>query len=202
MDNQHLFSYDNQIRATYPTICGVDEAGRGPLAGPVCCASVILKDTYYSPLLNDSKKVSKKNREILYREIIENAVSYNVQFISPDIIDDINILHASLLGMQKAIDELAIKPSMALIDGNVCPSVLVFSQPVIKGDSTSACIAAASILAKVARDHYMLKLHEQFPEYQLDKHKGYPTKLHYEMIEKHGVQSFHRKSFLKKRGIT
>ena len=203
MKNIGLFEYDMHLRGSYPILCGVDEAGRGPLAGPVCCAAVILKKEYYSPALNDSKKMSEKNRELVFQEIIDTAIAYSIRFVFPDVIDQVNILKATMLCMKDTITTLNVVPNLVLIDGNSIPDIHgIEIQPVIKGDSLSASISAASVLAKVTRDRYMLDLHEKYPMYQFDKHKGYPTKLHYEMIEKYGVQEFHRKSFLKKRGIT
>lgn len=201
MNNEHLFTFDATLRMNFPTLCGVDEAGRGPLAGPVCCAAVVLPSSFKSDILNDSKKISEPKRELLFQNIIEQALFYNIQLIDADVIDEINILNATMLGMKNAIEGIGAHIDLALIDGNKCPNTPVATRSVVKGDATSASIAAASILAKVARDRYMKTLDAQFPEYQLAKHKGYPTKLHYEMIEQYGVQDFHRKSFLKKRGI-
>lgn len=201
MNNEHLFTFDATLREDFPILCGVDEAGRGPLAGPVCCAAVVLPADFKSDVLNDSKKISETKRELLFQNIIEQALFYDIQLIGADVIDEINILNATLLGMKNAIENLNTYIDLALIDGNKCPETLIPTRYVVKGDATSASIAAASILAKVTRDRYMKTLDEQFPQYQLAKHKGYPTKLHYEMITQHGVQPFHRKSFLKKRGI-
>ena len=202
MLNIPLFDYDTKLRNTYAVLCGVDEAGRGPLAGPVCCAAVILKEGYYSDVLNDSKKMSEKNRELAFQDIINNSVAYSVRLVFPDVIDQINILKATMLCMKDAVNTLSTKPNLVLIDGNSSPDIQdISTKLIVKGDGISASIAAASVIAKVTRDHYMLNLHKKYPMYQFDKHKGYPTKLHYEMIEKYGVQEFHRKSFLKKRGI-
>lgn len=197
-----LYAYDAPLLEQYGLVCGVDEAGRGPLAGPVCVAAVILREDYLIEGLNDSKKLTEKKREALYPEIIENAVSYKIVMVGPQEIDRINILQATMLGMRQAVEGLSPVPALALIDGNRCPQDLaVPSRAVVKGDATSACIAAASVLAKVTRDRYMAELGKQYPQYQFEKHKGYPTKLHYELIEKYGIQDFYRKSFLKKRGI-
>ncbi len=201
MNNEHLFIFDEALREESPVLCGVDEAGRGPLAGPVCCAAVVLPNNFRNDTLDDSKKISETKRELLFQNIIEQALFYNIQLIDADVIDNINILNATMLGMRKAIEGLETQVNLALIDGNKCPETAIATRYVVKGDATSASIAAASILAKVTRDRYMKTLDAQFPEYELAKHKGYPTKLHYEMIEKYGVQSFHRKSFLKKRGL-
>ena len=195
-----LFLYDKTIKADFPLLCGVDEAGRGPLCGPVCCAAVILKDDFCCDEINDSKKISEKKREKLFDIIIENCVSYSIVFVEPHIIDDINILNASLLGMKQAVKQLDLTPDMVIVDGNkVPPQMEIETKAVVKGDAKSLSIAAASILAKVSRDRYMQKLHEQYPQYRLDKHKGYPTKLHYEMLAEYGIQDFYRRSFLKNR---
>lgn len=199
--NPALYAFDAEQRARFGTICGVDEAGRGPLCGPVCCAAVILDSDDPIEGVNDSKKLSEKRREALYEEIIQRAVAYQVVFISPQEIDEKNILWATMDGMAQAVAGLDTQPDYALIDGNRCPPDLVCpSQSVVKGDATSASIAAASILAKVSRDRYMKELDKQYPQYQLAKHKGYPTKLHYELIAQYGIQPFYRRSFLKKQG--
>lgn len=199
--NPALYAFDAEQRARFGTICGVDEAGRGPLCGPVCCAAVILDPDDPIEGVNDSKKLSEKRREALYEEIIQRAVAYQVVFISPQEIDEKNILWATMDGMAQAVAGLDTQPDYALIDGNRCPPDLVCpSQSVVKGDATSASIAAASILAKVSRDRYMKELDKQYPQYQLAKHKGYPTKLHYELIAQYGIQPFYRRSFLKKQG--
>lgn len=199
--NPALYAFDAEQRARFGTICGVDEAGRGPLCGPVCCAAVILDPDDPIEGVNDSKKLSEKRREALYEEIIQRAVAYQVVFISPQEIDEKNILWATMDGMAQAVAGLDPRPDYALIDGNRCPPDLVCpSQSVVKGDATSASIAAASILAKVSRDRYMKELDKQYPQYQLAKHKGYPTKLHYELIAQYGIQPFYRRSFLKKQG--
>ena len=199
--NPALYAFDAEQRARFGTICGVDEAGRGPLCGPVCCAAVILDPDDPIEGVNDSKKLSEKRREALYEEIIQRAVAYQVIFISPQEIDEKNILWATMDGMTQAVAGLDPQPDYALIDGNRCPPDLVCpSQSVVKGDATSASIAAASILAKVSRDRYMKELDKQYPQYQLAKHKGYPTKLHYELIAQYGIQPFYRRSFLKKQG--
>ena len=199
--NPALYAFDAEQRARFGTICGVDEAGRGPLCGPVCCAAVILDPDDPIEGVNDSKKLSDTRREALYEEIIQRAVAYQVVFISPQEIDEKNILWATMDGMAQAVAGLDTQPDYALIDGNRCPPDLVCpSQSVVKGDATSASIAAASILAKVSRDRYMKELDKQYPQYQLAKHKGYPTKLHYELIAQYGIQPFYRRSFLKKQG--
>ena len=200
-NNPALYEYDALQRQQHGNICGVDEAGRGPLCGPVCVAAVILNP--YDPVegVNDSKKLSEKRRGELYDQIVSRALAYSVVFVSPKEIDEKNILWATMDGMTRAVQDLSLTPDYVLVDGNRCPPGL--EQPaeaVIKGDANSASIAAASILAKVSRDRYMLELDKQYPQYQLAKHKGYPTKLHYELIEKYGIQDFYRRSFLKKQG--
>lgn len=197
---EELYAFDAQFRAEWGTVCGVDEAGRGPLCGPVCVAAVILDPACPIGGINDSKKLSEKKREALYPQIIEKALAYNVVMIGPETIDEINILGATMLGMQRAVEGLPVPPALALIDGNRCPQLAVPAQSVVKGDARSASIAAASILAKVERDHYMTELAQRYPQYLLEQHKGYPTKKHYELLDRYGVQPFYRKSFLKKRG--
>ena len=200
-NNQALYDFDGAQRAQFGVICGVDEAGRGPLCGPVCCAAVILNPEDPIEGINDSKELTEKRRETLYEEITRRAIAYKVVFISPQEIDERNILWATMDGMAQAVAGLEPQPQYALIDGNRCPPGLSQpSQAVVKGDATSASIAAASILAKVSRDRYMKKLDRQYPQYQLAKHKGYPTKLHYQLIEQYGIQPFYRRSFLKKQG--
>ncbi len=195
-----LFDYDRQIRQSNPVICGVDEAGRGPLCGPVCCAAVVLKPDFVCDEINDSKKLSEKKREKLYDIIKENAVAYSIVMVPPQEIDRVNILNASLNGMAEAVKSLGLTVDLALVDGNkVPPNMPCAVESVVKGDGTSMSIAAASILAKVSRDRYMLQLDKEYPQYRLAKHKGYPTKLHYELIEKYGIQDFYRKSFFKNR---
>lgn len=199
MIHDELYLFDRKMRSKYGVICGVDEAGRGPLAGPVCCAAVILKDDSVFDYLNDSKKVSEKRREILYEEIIANASEYSVVFVDNETIDEINILSATMLGMKRAIEGLYLPFSRAFIDGNCAPRVDIPCETVISGDAKSASIAAASILAKVTRDRFMRELANEFPLYGFEKHKGYGTKEHYAAIEKYGITVYHRKSFLKGR---
>ncbi|MBD5094214.1 MAG: ribonuclease HII [Subdoligranulum sp.] len=197
---EELYAFDALFRAEWGTVCGVDEAGRGPLCGPVCVAAVVLDPAEPIEGINDSKKLSEKKREALYPKIIEKALAYKIVMIGPGTIDALNILGATMLGMQQAVEGLSVSPALALIDGNRCPQLAVPAQSVVKGDARSASIAAASILAKVERDRYMTELAQQYPQYQLEKHKGYPTKQHYELLNRYGVQPFYRKSFLKKRG--
>lgn len=181
-------------------LCGVDEAGRGPLAGDVFAAAVILPKDCYIEGLNDSKKLTEKKREKLYDEIIEKAETYCIATASVKEIEEINILQATYLAMSRAVEGLKLKPETILIDGNRMPPQLENENArcVVKGDATSASIAAASILAKVARDRYMLEVAKKYPEYLFEKHKGYGTKAHYEAIDKYGECQVHRHSFLKK----
>ncbi len=196
-----LYQYDEEIRQEYGVFCGVDEAGRGPLCGPVCVAAVILDPQAPIEGINDSKKLSEKKRELLFEEICQKALAYKIVFVGPDIIDRDNILNATMGGMRQAVEELELVPNLALIDGNKIPAGLIVpGRAVVKGDGTSASVAAASILAKVSRDRYMLELDKEYPQYGLAQHKGYGTKLHYERIAQYGIQPFYRRSFLKKQG--
>lgn len=199
MADMTLYEYDEAVRNDYSVICGVDEAGRGPLAGDVYAAAVILnKDTVIEGI-NDSKKLSEKKREKLFDEIIEKAESYCIATASVEEIDRLNILQATMLAMKRAVNGLSIKPDIALIDGNKTPELdEIKAHAVIKGDASSASIAAASILAKVARDRYMKELAEKYPQYRFEKHKGYGTKLHNELILEYGPSEVHRRTFLRK----
>ena len=179
-------------------ICGVDEAGRGPLAGPVCAAAVILPPNVEIPGLNDSKKLSDKKRRELYPVIMEKAIAYGIAFADHKEIDEINILQATYLAMERAINQLQVKPELALIDGNRAKDFGIPVETVIHGDSLSASIAAASVLAKVTRDDYMLQMAEEYPGYDFEIHKGYGTKAHYAALTAHGPSPIHRMSFLKK----
>ena len=192
--------YENEALSDgYEIICGVDEAGRGPLAGPVYAAAVILPKGHIVEGVNDSKKLSEKKRELLFDKIIDECVCYSIGTASEKEIDEINILQATYLAMKRAVDGLEIVPQLALIDGNrIPPLISTDARAIVKGDAKSASIACASILAKVSRDRYMLEMSKKYPEYQFERHKGYGTKLHYEMIEKYGICEIHRKSFLKK----
>lgn len=182
----------------FKVICGIDEAGRGPLAGPVFAAAVVLPAGLEIEGLNDSKKLSEKKREQLFGIICEKAVDFGIGSANEKEIDEINILNATFLSMKRAVAALKTKPDYALIDGNRSPGLDGTSEePVIKGDAQSMSIAAASILAKVSRDRYMLEMAQIYPQYCFEKHKGYGTKLHYEMIKKYGVSEIHRKTFLK-----
>jgi ribonuclease HII len=179
-------------------VCGVDEAGRGPLAGPVCAAAVILPETWELPGLNDSKKLTEKKRETLFTLIKEQAVAYGIAFATVEEIEEINILSAALLAMNRAISQLSPAPALALIDGNTTRDIQVPAQSVVGGDGKCACIAAASVLAKVTRDHYMQAQAQLYPQYGFEKHKGYGTKAHYRALEEYGPSPIHRMSFLKK----
>ena len=179
-------------------ICGVDEAGRGPLAGPVCAAAVILPRDLEIPGLTDSKKLTDKKRRELFPVIKEQAIAYGIGLASEAEIDEINILQATFLAMQRAIDQLQVKPDLALIDGNREKDFGVAAKTVVKGDSLSANIAAASVLAKVTRDDIMVALAESYPQYGFEIHKGYGTKVHYEALRQFDACPVHRRSFLKK----
>lgn len=193
-----LYEYDCELRKKYPVVCGCDEAGRGPLAGDVFAAAVIFdKDTVIDGI-NDSKKLTEKKREQLFDEIIEKAVDFSIQTASVEEIEEINILQSAMLAMKRAVEDLDTKPDICVIDGNSKPDLPYETMTVVKGDGTSQAVAAASILAKVARDRYMVEMAEKYPEYGFEKHKGYGTKLHYEMLDKYGESSIHRPSFLKK----
>ena len=182
----------------FQAICGVDEAGRGPLAGPVCAAAVILPANLDIPGLNDSKKLTDKRRRELFPIIKEQAIAYGIGLASHEEIDEINILQATYLAMERAIAQLSVKPDMALIDGNRAKDFGIPVRTVVKGDSLSASIAAASILAKVTRDDLMLEAAKAYPQYQFDVHKGYGTKAHYAALTEHGPSPIHRMTFLRK----
>ncbi|MGN0586319.1 MAG: ribonuclease HII [Oscillospiraceae bacterium] len=193
-----LFEYDRELRGSYPVFCGVDEAGRGPLAGDVYAAAVIFdKDTVIDGI-NDSKKLTEKKREALYDEIIQKAQAYCIATATVEEIEKYNILQATFMAMKRAVEGLGVKPELALVDGNRLPELPCEAQTLVKGDGISASIAAASILAKVSRDRYMKKVAEEYPQYMFEKHKGYGTKLHYDMILQYGPSPVHRMSFLKK----
>jgi len=193
-----LWTFQNKLSDGSSVVCGVDEAGRGPLAGPVCAAAVILPQGLEIAGLNDSKKLSEKKREALYDEIIRGAVSYGIAFATVEEIEQINILSAALLAMNRAIAMLRPVPELALIDGNTTRSITVPAKAVVGGDGKCASIAAASVLAKVTRDRLMYEMAEQYPQYGFDKHKGYGTKAHYAAIDAFGPSPIHRMSFLKK----
>ena len=199
MSEVNLWEIENSLKEQgVGVICGVDEAGRGPLAGPVCAAAVILPDGEIIPGLNDSKKLSDKKRRELFPVIKEKAVAYGIAFASEQEIDEINILQATFLAMKRAIEQLEGKADFALIDGNRETDFGVPCMTVVKGDSRSANIAAASVLAKVTRDLYMEELAEKYPEYGFEIHKGYGTKAHYAALTERGPSPIHRMTFLKK----
>lgn len=189
---------DSYYSQGYEVICGVDEAGRGPLAGPVCAAAVILPKHLDIPGLTDSKKLTDKKRRELFPLIQDQAVAYGIGLASQEEIDEINILQATFLAMERALAQLQVRPNLALIDGNREREFGVPVQTVVKGDSLSASIAAASVLAKVTRDDLMMELAQQYPQYGFEIHKGYGTKAHYEALRQYGASPIHRKSFLKK----
>lgn len=182
----------------YKSICGVDEAGRGPLAGPVCASAVILPFDCQIDGLNDSKKISEKKREVLFDEIKQKAIAYSICMVDHKTIDEINILNATYLAMKNAVNGLSIKADYALIDGNSSKGLEIPFECVVGGDAKSPSIAAASILAKVTRDRYMLDKAKEYPEYLFEKHKGYGTKAHYDAILQYGACDIHRQTFLKK----
>lgn len=189
--------YERKYEGDYSLICGVDEAGRGPLAGPVCAGACILKKDEEILYLNDSKKLSEKRREALFLEIKEKALSWSVAFSDEKRIDEINILQATYEAMKKAIEGLSTPPSLLLVDAVHIPDVSIKQVSIVKGDAASVSIAAASVLAKVSRDHFMKEMDEKYPEYGFAKHKGYGTKAHYEALKKYGPSPIHRMTFLK-----
>lgn len=181
----------------FSAVCGIDEAGRGPLAGPVCAAAVILPPDCDIPGLNDSKKLSEKKREALFPVIQEKALAFGIGWATAEEIDRVNILQATFLAMAQAVEALPTPADYALVDGNRMPPLPIPGETIVKGDATSASIAAASILAKVSRDRLLRRLDEEHPEYGFAKHKGYGTQAHYEAIRKYGLLPEHRRSFLK-----
>lgn len=195
-----LWSYERACRDEgFATVCGVDEAGRGPLAGPVCAAAVILPQDLEIEGLNDSKKLTEKRREALYDVIVREAVAYGIAFADEKEIDEINILQASFLAMRRAAEQLSVRPNIVLVDGNREPDLGGLPvKTIVKGDSLSANIAAASILAKVTRDRFMLEQDAIYPQYGFAVHKGYGTKAHYAALTQYGACPIHRRSFLKK----
>lgn len=194
-----LWTIENEIYDSgVKLLCGVDEAGRGPLAGPVCAAAVILPRGFELSGLNDSKQLSEKKREELFKRITASALTYGIAFAEVEEIESLNILGATYLAMNRAIAQLEPQPELALIDGNRNAGIQIASRCVVKGDSNCADIAAASILAKVTRDRLMLRLAEEYPEYHFEQHKGYGTKLHYEALREYGPSPVHRPSFLRK----
>ena len=193
-----LYEYDAAVRSQYGCFAGVDEAGRGPLCGPVCVAACILDPENPVYGINDSKKLTEKKREQLFDVIKDTAVAYSIAAADEKEIDEINILQATYLAMNRAFRGLSVRPDMALVDGNRDPGLGIPTRTIVKGDANSMSIAAASILAKVTRDRFMLEMDKKYPEYQFAKHKGYGTKLHYEMLDKYGASEIHRMSFLRK----
>ena len=194
-----LWSLENEIYDSgLSPLCGVDEAGRGPLAGPVCAAAVILPRGAVIEGLNDSKKLGEKRREALYDEIVGRAIAFGIAFASVEEIEEKNILEATFLAMNRAIEQLSVVPALALIDGNRSKGIVLPSRCVIGGDGKCADIAAASILAKVTRDRYMLEMAEKYPQYGFERHKGYGTAAHYAAIREFGPSPIHRMSFLRK----
>lgn len=194
-----LHEFDNEYRKEYDIVCGCDEAGRGPLAGDVFAAAVIFdKDTVIEGI-NDSKKLTPKKRDMLFDEIMDKALDFSIQTATVAEIEEYNILNCAMLAMKRAVEDMDTKPDVCLIDGNKTPEGLECPAiAVVKGDAKSQAIAAASILAKVARDRYMEKMAEEYPQYKFEKHKGYGTKLHYQMLDEYGPCEIHRMSFLKK----
>lgn len=193
-----LIAFDSEFRRTHKMICGVDEAGRGCLAGEVFAGAVIFDETAYIENLNDSKKLSAKQRDILFNEVVSKCICYCVATATVDEIEKLNILNASMLAMKRAVEGLKIKPDLVLVDGNKTPILDFPVKSIIKGDGKSFSIAGASILAKVSRDRYMLDMANIYPQYDFDKHKGYGTKLHYQKLTEFGECEIHRPSFLKK----
>lgn len=191
--------FENKAIANgYKAVCGVDEAGRGPLAGPVCAAAVILPEGVVIDGVNDSKKLTEKKREALFDVIREQALAYSIAYATVDEIEEINILNATMLAMRRAVDGLSVKADYAMIDGNKIPELNIDAECIVKGDARSMSIACASILAKVSRDRLLYNYAEEYPMYGFDKHKGYGTKAHREAILEYGPCPYHRKSFLKK----
>ena len=191
--------YETEARSKgYVNICGVDEAGRGPLAGPVCAAAVILPEGKIIDGVNDSKKLTEKKREALFDVIKDQALAYAVAFATVEEIEEMNILNATMLAMKRAVESLPVKADFAMIDGNRLPDLTIDSEYIVKGDAKSMSVACASILAKVTRDRLLYKYAEEYPQYHFDKHKGYGTKLHVEALRKYGPCPYHRLSFLRK----
>jgi ribonuclease HII len=193
-----LHEFDLHLYGEFPLLCGTDEAGRGPLAGDVFAAAVILSPDTVIEGINDSKKLTAKKREKLFDEIKEKALYWSIKTASVAEIEELNILNCAMLAMKRAVEDLGVTPDMVLADGNKVPDLDCPVQFVIKGDAKSQSVAAASILAKVARDRYMEKMAEKYPEYAFEKHKGYGTKLHYQKLDEYGECEIHRHSFLKK----
>lgn len=197
-----LYSYEAALRKDFPILCGIDEAGRGPLAGPVCAAACVLPEGLVIEGLNDSKKLSEKRREALYEQITTQAVAWAVCLVDEAVIDEINILQATFRAMRGAVAKLGLQPDLCLVDGNRDPGLGLPTRTVVKGDASCASVAAASILAKVTRDRLMYAYDAQYPGYGFAVHKGYGTKAHYAAIQQLGLCPIHRRSFLKNYGST
>ncbi|WP_295129805.1 ribonuclease HII [Ruminococcus sp.] len=193
-----LSEFDDTYREKYDLVCGCDEAGRGPLAGDVFAAAVIFDKYTVIEGVNDSKKLTAKKREELFDEIVDKALDFSIQCATVEEIEKFNILNCAMLAMKRAVEAMKTRPDICLIDGNKTPDLECETVAVVKGDAKSQAVAAASILAKVARDRYMLEMAKQYPQYQFEKHKGYGTKLHYQMLDMYGESPIHRPSFLKK----
>ncbi|MDD3052299.1 MAG: ribonuclease HII, partial [Candidatus Cloacimonetes bacterium] len=190
-----IFLNESELKKEYSVIAGVDEAGRGPLIGPVVIAAVILNGQRIEGL-NDSKMLTEKKREILFEIIMENALCWHIEIVPANVIDDLNILQATLQGMKICVNSLSVQPDICLFDGNVVPSgISYYSRSVVKGDSFYASISAASVLAKVTRDRLLIEMDKKYPQYNLRKNKGYPTAEHLAAIEKHGITPEHRRSY-------
>lgn len=196
------FSLEKKFWSIDKLVAGIDEAGRGPIAGPVVAASVIFPiNTPIIEGLNDSKKISEKKRTLIYDKVIENSLAYSYSFIDNFKIDEINILQATMLAMTTSVEKLSVNPNHLLVDGNYFKPYFITYDTIVKGDAISASIAAASVIAKVTRDKWMIEVaHKEYPEYDFINNKGYGTKKHYQAIEKHGICKYHRRSFLKKSG--
>lgn len=197
-----LYSCEAALRKNYPILCGIDEAGRGPLAGPVCAAACVLPEGLVIEGLNDSKKLSEKRREALYEQITTQAVAWAVCLVDEAVIDEINILQATFRAMRGAVAKLGVQPDLCLVDGNRDPGLGLPTRTVVKGDASCASVAAASILAKVTRDRLMCAYDAQYPGYGFAVHKGYGTQAHYAAIQQLGLCPIHRRSFLKNYGST
>lgn len=192
------YSIENELmEAGYEVVCGIDEAGRGPLCGPVVAAACILPTGLVIDGLNDSKKLTEKKRELVFEEITKNAIAYSIALATAEEINETNILEATLLAMRRAVEGLSIRPDHLIIDGNICRGFDIPARAVVKGDATSPSIAAASILAKVTRDRMCYELDRQYPEYGIAKHKGYGTAAHYKALEEYGVPPIYRTKFLR-----
>ena len=197
----NLYNFEESLRsAGYSVLCGIDEAGRGPLAGPVCAAACVLPDGLVLEGLNDSKKLSEKRREALYDRITAEALAWAVCLVDEKTIDEVNILQATFRAMRGAVSKLSVSPDLCLVDGNRDPGLGLPTKTVVKGDATCASVAAASILAKVTRDRLMVELDARYPGYGFAIHKGYGTKAHYAAIDALGLSPIHRRSFLKNHG--